>query len=89
MNKNTQFLKQLFFLLLISFYCLSCGEERYRLDANDRKIIDSVSTAEIEKLSKILSDSCQSNYNGKVKSLTDSLIEFQLKEIDKKLHQIQ
>jgi hypothetical protein len=76
----------LIFFLSSSFFFASCEETPYRLESRDRVIIDSTSNKMIENLAAVLEDSCKKNFEGNVKRLTDSIVEFQIKEIDKKLH---
>jgi hypothetical protein len=83
---NTNNLAILIVLFLFTSFLMSCGEEPYRLDSRDRTIIDSTSNKMIENLAAILEDSCKRNFDHNVQRLTDSLVEFQIKEIDKKLH---
>ncbi len=71
------------FVLLLA----SCGEEPYRLDSKDRTIVDTTSNREIQRIIPALEDSCKAHFEANVKRLTDSLVEYQIKEIDKKLHQ--
>jgi hypothetical protein len=75
----------LILLLLISFFFASCEEMPYRLESRDRVMIDSTSNKMIENLAAVLEDSCKRNFDSNVKRLTDSIVEFQIKEIDKKL----
>jgi hypothetical protein len=73
------------FLFFVLFFVVSCEETPYRLESRDRVMIDSTSNKMIENLAAILEDSCKRNFDSNVKRLTDSIVEFQIKEIDKKL----
>jgi hypothetical protein len=73
--------------ILFFSFLLGCEEEPYRLDSRDRTIIDTTSNKMIQDLATQLEDSCKKNFDRNVQYLTDSLVEFQIKEIDKKLHQ--
>lgn len=78
-------MKKSLLLLLFSALLISCGEEPYRLSVSDRMIIDTTTSKQIEIMTRSLEDTCRAHFEGDVKRLTDSLIEFQIKEIDKKL----
>ncbi len=84
-NKITLANYLLLLLLWSSFFFAACEETPYRLESRDRVIIDSTSNKMIENLAAILEDSCKKNFDSNVKRLTDSLVEFQIKEINKKL----
>lgn len=85
--KNKIILANYLLILLLwnSFFFAACEETPYRLESRDRVIIDSTSNKMIENLAAILEDSCKRNFDSNVKRLTDSLVEFQIKEINKKL----
>ena len=73
------------FILFISFFFTRCEESPYRLESRDRVMIDTTSNKMIENLAAVLEDSCKRNFDSNVKRLTDSIVEFQIKEINKKL----
>ncbi|MFZ4542731.1 MAG: hypothetical protein ACOYOA_01685 [Saprospiraceae bacterium] len=83
-KKNSQSIRYalgiIFFLIFIS-----CGDAPYHLQSKDQTIIDSLSNKEINSLSKNLEDSCNNNFQKNVKILTDSIVEFQIKSIEKQL----
>jgi hypothetical protein len=56
------------------------------LDSRDRTIIDTTSNKEINRLSKIYEDSSKSIFDRNVAHLTDSIVEFQIKAIEKQLN---
>lgn len=67
------------------FFLTSCDNE-YRLDSRDRTIIDTTSNKEIARLSKNYEDSSKSIFDRNVARLTDSIVEFQIKAIEKQLN---
>lgn len=69
------------------YHLCSCSEEPYRLDSRDRTIIDTTANIQIQKMIPALEDSCKAHFEANVKKLTDSLVEFQIREIEKKLQQ--
>lgn len=71
--------------LLTVFMCTSCTDEPYHLNASDQLFIDSVSNKEIILLGKNLDDSCNAQFNQRVKKLCDSIVEFQIKLIGRQL----
>ncbi len=74
-----------FLLSYFLIFLLSCDSE-YRLDSRDRTIIDTTSNKEITRLSKIYEDSSKGIFDRNVARLTDSIVEFQIKAIEKQLN---
>lgn len=72
------------FALFLILFCCAC-QDSYRLDSRDRTIIDTTSSNQIVALGKILDDSFKVNHDKNVKRLSDSIIDFQLKAIQKQL----
>jgi hypothetical protein len=76
-------------LFSITAICLlaACGEEPYRLDSQDKTIIDTTANNEIQRLIPILEDSCKRHFEENIQKMTDSIVEFQIKAIEDKLKQ--
>jgi hypothetical protein len=75
-------MKKLF--LLLPLFGVAC-QDSYRLDSRDRTIIDTTANNKITELRKTLDDSFKVNREKNVKRLSDSIIDFQLKAIQKQL----
>ena len=84
-NKNTRSLLRAAGISVLIVSIFSCESEPYRLEAKDQQFVDSVSNNEIGRLAKILEDSCNANFDKRVKKLSDSIVEYQIKLIGRQL----
>jgi hypothetical protein len=77
-------IKTLFFIVVI-ISSTACNDE-YRLDSRDRTIVDTTAGKEFNKINIAMEDSTKKNFDRQVKVLTDSIVEYQLKAIEKQLN---
>ncbi len=72
-------------LYLVTVLLGSACNDEYRLDSRDRTIVDTTAGKEFNKINLAMEDSTKKNFDRQVKTLTDSIVEYQLKAIEKQL----
>jgi hypothetical protein len=79
-------INKIIYLALFQIFILESCDNTYHLDSRDRMIIDTTANTQIAKITKTLDDSALIKRPINIKKITDSLVEFQLKAIAKKLN---
>ena len=79
-------INKIIYLAFFQILVLESCDNTYHLDSRDRTIIDTTANAQIAKITKVLDDSARVKRPINVKRISDSLVEAQLKAIEKKLN---
>ncbi len=79
-------INKIIYLAFFQILVLESCDNAYHLDSRDRTIIDTTANAQIAKITKVLDDSARVKRPINVKKISDSLVESQLKAIEKKLN---
>jgi hypothetical protein len=76
-------------IILIIILCFGCKEENQKITPQLRAEIDSITQKRLSKILPVLDKECRDNYESSIKTLSDSLVQVRMLQIQDKINNIQ